>query len=157
MLLIYTLWKHQKTFRFSDVFRGYRQARLDCIGLNDKAYTRKENKKRKEASQYKRPSSLFIQRRDNLLYQSILNTRWSEVLETSEIVFKIYIEINTHNYNLTVTNKPFYKKILKLKGTKPQTNKVTKLRWFVQQNFKRGICRKPTSLCHWVSINTYAV
>ena len=34
MLLIYTHWKHQKTFRFSDVFRWYRYVTLGCIGLN---------------------------------------------------------------------------------------------------------------------------
>ena len=33
MLLIYTPEKHQKTFRFSDVFRGYRQATPGCNGL----------------------------------------------------------------------------------------------------------------------------
>ena len=26
-------WKHQKIFRFSDVFKGYRKATLDCNGL----------------------------------------------------------------------------------------------------------------------------
>ena len=34
MLLFYTLWKHQKTFRFSDVFRGYRKAAPGCNGLS---------------------------------------------------------------------------------------------------------------------------
>ena len=33
MLLSYTPWKHQKTFRFSDIFRGYRKATLGCNGL----------------------------------------------------------------------------------------------------------------------------
>ena len=33
VLLIYTPWKHQKTFKFSDVFRGYRKATPDCNGL----------------------------------------------------------------------------------------------------------------------------
>ena len=33
VLLFYTLWKHQKTFRFSDVFRGYRKATPGCNGL----------------------------------------------------------------------------------------------------------------------------
>ena len=35
MLLSYTPWKHQKTFRFSDVFRGYRKVKPGCNGLND--------------------------------------------------------------------------------------------------------------------------
>ena len=34
MLLFYTPWKHQKTFRFSDIFRGYRKATPGCNGLN---------------------------------------------------------------------------------------------------------------------------
>ena len=34
MLLFHTPWKHQKTYRFSDVFRGYRKATLDCNGLS---------------------------------------------------------------------------------------------------------------------------
>ena len=34
VLLFYTPRKHQKIFRFSDVFRGYRKATLDCNGLN---------------------------------------------------------------------------------------------------------------------------
>ena len=34
VLLLYTPWKHQKTFRFSDVFRGYRKAKPGCKGLN---------------------------------------------------------------------------------------------------------------------------
>ena len=33
VLLFYTPWKHQKTFRFSDVFRGYIKATLGCNGL----------------------------------------------------------------------------------------------------------------------------
>ena len=33
VLLFYTPWKHQKIFRFSDVFRGYRKATLGCNGL----------------------------------------------------------------------------------------------------------------------------
>ena len=33
VLLFCTPWKHQKTFRFSDVFRGYRKATLACNGL----------------------------------------------------------------------------------------------------------------------------
>ena len=33
MLLFYTPWKHQKTFSFSDVFRGYRKATPGCNGL----------------------------------------------------------------------------------------------------------------------------
>ena len=35
MLLFYTPWKHQKTFRFSDVFRGYRKATPGCNGLSE--------------------------------------------------------------------------------------------------------------------------
>ena len=40
MLLFYTPWKHQKTFTFADVFRGYRKATLGCNGLivNDFKY-----------------------------------------------------------------------------------------------------------------------
>ena len=34
VLLFYTPRKHQKTFRFSDVFRGYRKATPGCNGLN---------------------------------------------------------------------------------------------------------------------------
>ena len=34
VLLIYNPWKHQKTFRFSDAFRGYRKATVGCNGLN---------------------------------------------------------------------------------------------------------------------------
>ena len=33
VLLFYTPWKHQKTFRFSDVYRGYRKATLGCNGI----------------------------------------------------------------------------------------------------------------------------
>ena len=33
MLLFYTHWKHQKTIRFSDVFRGYKKATPGCNGL----------------------------------------------------------------------------------------------------------------------------
>ena len=33
VLLFYTPWKLQKTFRFSDVFRGYRKATPGCNGL----------------------------------------------------------------------------------------------------------------------------
>ena len=33
VLLFYTPWKHQKIFRFSDVFRGYRKAMPGCNGL----------------------------------------------------------------------------------------------------------------------------
>ena len=33
MLLFSTPLKHQKTFRFSDVFRGYRKASPGCNGL----------------------------------------------------------------------------------------------------------------------------
>ena len=33
VLLFYTPWKHQKTFRFSDVFRGYKKVTLGCNGL----------------------------------------------------------------------------------------------------------------------------
>ena len=33
VLLFYTPWKHQKTFRFS-VFRGYKKATPGCNGLN---------------------------------------------------------------------------------------------------------------------------
>ena len=33
MLLFCTPWKHQKGFRFSDVFREYRKATLGCNGL----------------------------------------------------------------------------------------------------------------------------
>ena len=71
-----------------------------------------------------------------LFYLSILETKWiyrsslqffivSLQLgaqlwesETSEIIFRIYKKTNTHDYNLAVTNKYFYEKILKLKGTK---------------------------------------
>ena len=46
-LFFYTTWKHQKTFRFSDVFRGYRKATPGCNGLkgvnSDKTNTQKEN------------------------------------------------------------------------------------------------------------------
>ena len=34
VLLFYIPWKHQKTLRFSDVFRGYRKATPGCNGLN---------------------------------------------------------------------------------------------------------------------------
>ena len=34
VLLFYTPWKYQKTFRFSDIFRGYRKATPGCNGLN---------------------------------------------------------------------------------------------------------------------------
>ena len=34
LLLFYTPWKHQKTFRFSDIFKEYRKATLDCNGLS---------------------------------------------------------------------------------------------------------------------------
>ena len=34
VLLFYTPWKHQKTQRFSDVFRWYRKATPGCNGLN---------------------------------------------------------------------------------------------------------------------------
>ena len=34
MLLFYTPLKHQKTFRFSDVFRGYRKVTPGCNGLS---------------------------------------------------------------------------------------------------------------------------
>ena len=33
VLLFFTPWIHQKTFRFSDVFRGYRKATPGCNGL----------------------------------------------------------------------------------------------------------------------------
>ena len=35
VLLFGTPWKHQKTFRFSDVFRGYRKATSGCNGLSE--------------------------------------------------------------------------------------------------------------------------
>ena len=35
VLLFYTPWKHQKTFRFSNVFRGYRKATPGCNGLKN--------------------------------------------------------------------------------------------------------------------------
>ena len=35
VLLFHTFWKHQKTFRFSDVFRRYRRATPDCNGLSN--------------------------------------------------------------------------------------------------------------------------
>ena len=35
VLLSYTPWKHQKTFRFSDVFRGYRKATPGCNRLSE--------------------------------------------------------------------------------------------------------------------------
>ena len=38
LLLFYTRWKHQKTFRFSDVFRGYRKTTLGCNGLRKNQY-----------------------------------------------------------------------------------------------------------------------
>ena len=38
VLLFYTPWKHQKTFRFSDVFRGYRKAIPVCNGLNNSVF-----------------------------------------------------------------------------------------------------------------------
>ena len=34
MLLFYTPWKHQKSFRFLNIFRGYRKATTDSNGLN---------------------------------------------------------------------------------------------------------------------------
>ena len=34
VLLFYTLWKHQKTFRFPGVFRGYRKPTPGCNKLN---------------------------------------------------------------------------------------------------------------------------
>ena len=34
ILLFYTPWKHQKTFRFTDVFREYRNATPSCNGLS---------------------------------------------------------------------------------------------------------------------------
>ena len=34
VLFFYTPWKHQKNFRFSDVFRGYRKTTPGCNGLN---------------------------------------------------------------------------------------------------------------------------
>ena len=37
-LLFYTSWKHQKIFRFSDAFRGYRKATLGCNGLKSKTF-----------------------------------------------------------------------------------------------------------------------
>ena len=42
------LWKHQKTLRFSDVFKGYRKATLGCNGLKIfknivKCFSRKQN------------------------------------------------------------------------------------------------------------------
>ena len=33
VLIFYTPWKHQKTFRFSDVLKGYRKASPGCNGL----------------------------------------------------------------------------------------------------------------------------
>ena len=39
----YTLWKDQKTFRFSDVFRGYRKATLNCNGLNELTFNENFN------------------------------------------------------------------------------------------------------------------
>ena len=33
VLVFYTPWKHQKIFRFSDIFRGYRKATPGCNGL----------------------------------------------------------------------------------------------------------------------------
>ena len=33
LLLFYTRWKHHKTSRFSDVFRGYRKRTTGCNGL----------------------------------------------------------------------------------------------------------------------------
>ena len=37
VLLFYTLWK-QKTFRFSDVFSGYRKAAPGCNGLKQESF-----------------------------------------------------------------------------------------------------------------------
>ena len=39
VLLFNTPWKHQKTFRFSDVFRGYRKVTPGCNGLKAKLST----------------------------------------------------------------------------------------------------------------------
>ena len=39
VLLFYTSWKHQKTFRFSDVFRGYRKETMGCNGLSRAFYS----------------------------------------------------------------------------------------------------------------------
>ena len=33
VLLFYISWKHQKTFRFSDIFRGYKNTTPSCNGL----------------------------------------------------------------------------------------------------------------------------
>ena len=33
LLFYYTPWKHRETFRFYDVFRGYRKATPGCNGL----------------------------------------------------------------------------------------------------------------------------
>ena len=35
LLLFYTPWKHQKIFRLSDIFRGYRKGTPGCNGLNN--------------------------------------------------------------------------------------------------------------------------
>ena len=40
VLLFYTHWKHQETFRFSDIFMGYRKATLGCNGLMKIRYLR---------------------------------------------------------------------------------------------------------------------
>ena len=44
VLLFYTPWIHQKTFRFCDVFRGYRKAIPGCNGFNLRLQKHKELK-----------------------------------------------------------------------------------------------------------------
>ena len=43
VLLFYTPWKHQKTFRFPDVFRGYTKATPGCNGLNKRRWIIKKD------------------------------------------------------------------------------------------------------------------
>ena len=40
MMLFHTAWKYQKTFRFSDVFRGHRKATSGCNGLRTSSINR---------------------------------------------------------------------------------------------------------------------
>ena len=39
VLLFYTPWKHLNTFRFSNIFRGYRKATPGCNGLNNLSFS----------------------------------------------------------------------------------------------------------------------
>ena len=44
MLLFYTRWNHQKTYRFSDLLRGYRRATPGCNGLTNSSGKRPKSK-----------------------------------------------------------------------------------------------------------------